>query len=262
MGSTRLLTIGTALVATLAGSVPAAAAPPPPPPKTALQTGMQFAAGPDETTPGGQVVLSGWAGIEGRDTGNAGRVEFRFRKTPADKAVVIGSTEAGSSGKFRYTTKATVSGEYTAHYKHRKLDITADGTDSLNVYVDRPVDRFLYSWTAENLSCLPTCSTAGPEQFVGTGPIKVKLTRECLRPQSGGRIGFTNDAANTYKAGAAGWRDFPNGEGPTEFELKPGITRGHFYLEWTSGAPASDMELTACNLAFSATQQHIERKYV
>jgi hypothetical protein len=262
VGSTRLLMIGTALVATLAGSAPAAAAPPPPPPKNEIQTGMQFAAGPAETTPGGRVVLSGWAGILGRDTGNAGRVDFSFRKTPADKPVPVGSTEAGSSGKFRYTTKATVSGEYMAHYKHQKRDITADGTDSLNVYVDRPVDRFLYSWTADSLSCLPTCTADGPEQFVSATPIKVKLTRECLRPKSGGRIGFTDDPANTYKAGAPGWRDFPNGEGPTEFELNPGITRGHFHLEWTSGPPASDAELTACNLSFSATQQHIERQYI
>jgi hypothetical protein len=260
VGSTRLLTIGTALVVALAGSAPAVAAPPPA--KTEIQTGMEFTAGPDETTPGGQVVLSGWAGIEGRTTGNAGRVEFFFRKKPTDPKVPIGTTEAGSSGKFRYTAKATVSGEYSAHYKHRKLAITADGTDSLNVYVDRPVDRFLYSWTAESLSCLPTCTAEGPEQFVSATPIKVKLTRECLRPKSGGRIGFTADPENAYTAGAPGWRDFPDGEGPTEFELNPGITRGHFYLEWTSGAPAGDAELTACNLSFSATQQHVERQYI
>ncbi|WP_433790409.1 hypothetical protein [Actinoplanes sp. CA-252034] len=261
MGSTRLLTIGTALVATLAGSAPAAAAPPPPP-KTEINTGMQFAAGPDETTPGGNVVLSGWAGIEGRTTGNAGRVEFHFRKKGSDEQVYVGATDAGSSGKFRFTTKATVSGEYNAHYRHRKMAITADGTDSLNVYVDRPVDRFLYSWRADALSCLPACVAQGPDQFVTAGPIKVELTRECLRPGSGGRIGFTADPANTYTAGAPGWRDFPDGEGPTRFELNPGLTRGHFHLEWTSGPAADDKELTSCNLAFSATQQHIERQYV
>ncbi|SFE77409.1 hypothetical protein SAMN05421541_103509 [Actinoplanes philippinensis] len=259
MSSTRLLTVGAAMVAAMAGSTPAAAAPPPPP---ELLTTMQFTAGPDEVAPGGKVVLSGQAGIEGRSTGNAGRVEFSFRKKGTTEEVSVGATDAGSSGKFRFTTKATVSGEYVAHYRHRTRDITADGTDSLNVYVDRPVDRFLYSWTAQALSCLPTCVAQGPDQFVTTGPIKVKLTRECLRPNSGGRIGFTADPANTYTAGAPGWRDFPNGEGPTDFELNPGITRGHFYLEWTSGPAADAKELTSCNLAFSATQQQTERQYI
>jgi hypothetical protein len=261
VGSTRLLTIGVALVATLAGSAPAAAAPPPP--KTEIVTDMRFQAGPAETTPGGRVVLSGWAGIVGRDTGNAGKVDFYFHgKKPQDKEVYVGSTEAGSSGKFRYTTKATVSGQYRAKYQHRTRDITADGTWGLNVYVDRHVDHFLYSWTADALSCLPACVAEGPDQFVSAGPIKVELTRQCLQPRSGGRIGFTDDDTNTYKAGAPGWRDFPEGEGPTEFELKPGITLGHFYLEWTSAPPAGDKELTSCNLSFSASQKRVQREYV
>lgn len=260
MGSARLLTVGAALTTALAGPVPATAAPPPP--KTEIQTGMRFSAGPDETTPGGRVVLSGWAGIEGRATGNAGRVEFYFRPKPAGPKVLVGTTEAGSSGRFRYLAKATVSGEYSAHYRHRKLDITADGTDSLNVYVEQPVDRFLYSWTAESLSCLPTCTADGPEQFVSAAPIKVQLTRECLRPRSGGRIGFSAGPGTEYRPGAPGWRDFPDGEGPTEFELNPGVTRGRFHLEWTSGAPAGDGELTSCNLSFTATQQHVERRYL
>ncbi|MFC4071258.1 hypothetical protein [Actinoplanes subglobosus] len=261
MGSTRVLTIGVALVATLTGSAPAAAAPPPP--KNEIVTDMEFKVGPAETTPGGRVVLSGWAGIVGKDTGNAGRVDFYFQgNKPEDKQVHLGSTQAGSSGKFRWTTAATVSGDYMAKYQHRTRDISADGFWGLKVYVDRPVDQFLYSWTADALSCLPKCTTEGPEQFISAGPIKVTLNRECLRPKSGGRIGFTADATNTYQPGAPGWRDFPEGEGPTEFELNPGITRGHFYLEWTSAAPASDNELTSCNLSFSASQKRTQREYI
>lgn len=261
MGNIRLLAAGalatgTAVIATLAGATPAGAAPVPQP-----ETNMEFAASPDETTPGAPVVLSGWAGFVGRDTGNAGKVDFWFRKGQKDPKVYLGSTRAGSSGKFRFPVRATGTGEYLAHYQHQKLPITADSTDHLTVYTNRPVDRMLYSWTATALSCLPSCRTTGPEQFISPGPVRVKLDRECLQPRSGGRIGFTGDPKNTFQAGDPGWRDFPQGEGPVEFELKPKATKGHFYLEWTS-APAPDGQLTSCNLSFTASQTDFHKDYV
>jgi hypothetical protein len=258
VGSTRLLAAGTALAAALTVATPAAAAPLADP---APVTSMEFTAAPDEVKPGATVVLSGWAGFVGRDTGNAGRVDFWFRKSPKDPKVPLGSTEAGSSGKFRHKIKATGSGEYGAQYRHRKLPVSASATDHLSVYTERAVDRMLYSWTATAMSCLPSCKAIGPEQFISAGPVKVKLTRECLQPKSGGRIGFTADPANVYKPGDPAWRDFPQGEGPTEFELEPGITRGHFHLEWTSAA-APEGELTSCNLSFTATQTDLQKDYV
>ncbi|MDI6101128.1 hypothetical protein QLQ12_21165 [Actinoplanes sp. NEAU-A12] len=260
MGSIRLraagaLATGTAMVATLAGATPAGAAPAPKP-----ATNMEFSASPNETTPGSPVVLSGWAGFIGRDTGNAGKVEFWFRKGEKDPKVYLGSTNASSSGKFRFPVRATATGQYVAHYQHQKQDVGADGTDHLDVYNNRAVDRMLYSWTATALSCLPSCKTTGPEQFISAGPVKVKLSRECLQPKSGGRIGFTDDPKNAFKAGEPGWREFPEGEGPVEFELKPKVTRGHFYLEWTS-APAPAGGLTSCNLSFTASQTDIHKDY-
>jgi hypothetical protein len=257
VGSTRLLAAGTVLAAALTGAAPAAAAPLIDPPKT----DMVLSAGTAEVKPGAPVVLSGWAGFLGRDTGNAGKIDFWFSKGATGPRVHVGSTEAGSSGNFRLKVKATASGQYQAEYTHRKQPVKAAGTAYLNVYTEQPVDRTLYGWSATTMPCLPSCKAVGPDQLISTGPIKVKLTRECLRPASGGRVGFTADPKNAFKAGDPGWRDFPKGEGPTEFELKPGVTRGHFYLEWTSTA-APEGQFTSCNLSFTATQTDAQKNYV
>jgi hypothetical protein len=257
VGSTRLLAAGTVLAAALTGAAPAAAAPLIDPPKT----DMVLSAGTAEVKPGAPVVLSGWAGFLGRDTGNAGKIDFWFSKGATGPRVHVGSTEAGSSGNFRLKVKATASGQYQAEYTHRKQPVKAAGTAYLNVYTEQPVDRMLYGWSATTMPCLPSCKAVGPDQLISTGPIKVKLTRECLRPASGGRVGFTADPKNAFKAGDPGWRDFPKGEGPTEFELKPGVTRGHFYLEWTSTA-APEGQFTSCNLSFTATQTDAQKNYV
>jgi hypothetical protein len=257
VGSTRLLAAGTVLAAALTGAAPAAAAPLADPPAT----NMVLSAGTAEVKPGATITLSGWAGFLGRDTGNAGKIDFFFRKGATGPRVRVGSTEAGSSGNFRLKVKATGSGEYAAEYRHRKQPVKANATAYLNVYTEQPVDRTLYGWSATTMPCLPSCKAVGPDQLIGTGPIKVKLTRECLQPTAGGRVGFTDDPANAFKADDPGWRDFPKGEGPAEFELKPGVARGHFYLEWTSTA-APEGEFTSCNLSFIATQTDVQKSYV
>jgi hypothetical protein len=257
VGSTRLLAAGTVLAAALTGAAPAAAAPLADPPAT----NMVLSAGTAEVKPGATITLSGWAGFLGRDTGNAGKIDFFFRKGATGPRVRVGSTEAGSSGNFRLKVKATGSGEYAAEYRHRKQPVKANATAYLNVYTEQPVDRTLYGWSATTMPCLPSCKAVGPDQLIGTGPIKVKLTRECLQPTAGGRVGFTDDPGNAFKADDPGWRDFPKGEGPAEFELKPGVARGHFYLEWTSTA-APEGEFTSCNLSFIATQTDVQKSYV
>ena len=256
VGSTRLLAAGTILAAALTGAAPAAAAPPADP-----ETDMVLSAGTAEVKPGTMITLSGWAGWLGRDTGNAGKVEFFFRKGATGPRVRIGTTEAASSGDFRLKVKATASGQYAAEYQHRKQPVKANGTAYLNVYTEKPVERTLFGWNAFTMSCLPACEAVGSEQLISPGPIKVKLTRECLQPTAGGRVGFTTDPKNAFKAGDPGWREFPKGEGPTEFELKPGITRGHFYLQWTSTA-APEGQFTSCNLSFLATQSDVQKDYV
>ncbi|GAA4966626.1 hypothetical protein GCM10025331_69040 [Actinoplanes utahensis] len=264
-----LAATGTALVAALAGATPAGAAPEPArtPAGTAApsartpETSIDFAAAPDETTVGAPVVLSGRAGLVGRGTGNAGTVRFWFRKGQQGPKVYLGSVAAGDSGAFRHTVKATATGEYLAEYRNSRQPILASGTDFLAVYTNRPVDRMLYTWTATRLSCLPSCRATGPEQFISPGPVQVKLNRDCLQPKSGGRIGFTSDPANTVTPGDPAWREFPDGEGPTTFELRPGVTKGHFHLEWTSG-PAPAGQLTACDISFTASQRSVSKDYV
>ncbi|MEU4619751.1 hypothetical protein AB0G04_07215 [Actinoplanes sp. NPDC023801] len=257
MGSTRLLAAGTVLAAALSGAAPAAAAPLADPPRT----DMMFSAGTAEVKPGTMITLSGWAGWIGRDTGNAGKVDFFFSKGTTGPRVRIGSTEAASSGEFRFRVKATASGQYAAEYQHRKQPVKASGTAYLNVYTEKPVTQTVFGWNAFTMPCLPACTAVGPDQLISPAPIKVKLTRECLQPTAGGRVGFTGDAKNTFKSGDPGWRDFPEGEGPVEFELKPGVTRGHFYLEWTS-TPAPKGGLTSCNLSLTATQTDLRKDYV
>lgn len=258
MGSTRLLAAGTALVATLADATPARAAAEPA--RTPV-TSMEFTASPDETAAGGPVVLSGRAGFAGRVTGNAGTVRFYFRKGQQGSKVYLGSAAAADSGHFRHTVRATATGEYLAEYRNHRQSALASATDFLAVYTNRPVDRMLYTWTATALSCLPACKATGPEQFISRGPVRVTLKRDCLQPKSGGRIGFTSDPANTFTPGDPGWREFPDGEGPTTFELKPGITKGHLHLEWTS-KPAPAGQLTSCNISLTAAQTTISKDYI
>ncbi|SDS14422.1 hypothetical protein [Actinoplanes derwentensis] len=268
MGSTRLLIAGVTLAMTLTGATPAAATPIAAP-ATGMVPGvapvpdpeMDFTVTPREATPGTTVVLSGVAGILDRNSGNAGRVDFYFLKAKKGTPVLLGSTTASSSGKFRWVTKATASGDYSAEYRHQKQEIVASASDYLTVYTHRVHDQMLYSWTASKLSCLPSCKTVGPEQFVDPAPVHVELTRDCLQPRSGGRIGFARDAKSAFTPGAPGWRDFPEGRGPASFDLNPGLTKGRFYFEWTS-APAPQGELTSCNLSFTASQKVLRKEYL
>ncbi|GAA1634113.1 hypothetical protein [Actinoplanes couchii] len=277
MGVSRWLVAGTTLAVSMAGATPAWAAPdPPPPPAVSEEPGaaadvpepepepqadIEFTAAPKETTPGATVVFTGVAGIIDRDSGNAGRVDFYFVRGQKGPRKFAGSATASNSGRFRWSTKATVSGDYIAEYRNRKLAIVANATEYLSVYTHRATDQKLYSWTAGKMSCLPACKTVGPEQFVDAAPIHVTLSRECLQPKSGGRIGFADSQQNAFKPGDPGWRDFPEGQGPAEFDLNPGLTRGRFYFEWTS-APAPAGELTQCNLSFTATQRIVRKVYL
>ncbi|WP_430784275.1 hypothetical protein [Actinoplanes sp. G11-F43] len=265
MRRARMLTAGAALAAVLTGTapvaVPAGSTPARADSGPAPEAAIEFAASPDETAVGSPVVLSGTAGFLDRAGGNDGRVDFYFVKGQKGPRTHVGSTTSNSSGTFRWVTRATATGDYVAEYRHRGTPATATAADFLAVYQNRRADQMLYSWTASKLSCLPSCRAVGPEQFVGPGPIRVTLSRECLQPRSGGRIGFTSDPKNVHRPGAPGWRDFPNGEGPAEFDLKPGITKGHFYFEWTS-APAPDGELTSCNLSFTASQKSTRKEYL
>ncbi|HWS31834.1 MAG TPA: hypothetical protein VN408_03715 [Actinoplanes sp.] len=256
MGGTRLLVTGAALAVTLAGAVPAHAAPDP----DAIPE-MMLEIAPKEVTPGTSVVISGVAGYLDRTSGNAGRVDFYFSKGQSGERTHLGSTSASSAGRFRWTTRATLSGDYSAEYRHLKQKISATATEALTVYTTRSADQMLYSWTASKLSCLPSCRATGPEQFVDPAPIHVELSHECLQPKSGGRIGFAADEATAFTPGGPGWRDFPEGKGPAEFDLKPGLTKGRFYFEWTS-APAPAGELTSCNLSFTASQKVIRKEYL
>ncbi|GGN42182.1 hypothetical protein FHR83_007277 [Actinoplanes campanulatus] len=264
MGNTRLLAAGGALAATMAVAVPVVTldrAVAVPAPARGPASGMEFSAPHDEVEAGTPIVLSGRAGYLNRATGNGGRVDIFFRKEQTAPKVYLGSVTAGSSGKFRFPTRANATGEYVAHYQHRKLAITADATDFLAVFTSRQVDRRLFSWTATNLSCLPTCKAVGPDQLISAGPVKVKLERKCLQPKSGGRIGFTADQKNAYRAGDLGWRDFPEGDGPTEFELKPTTVKGHFYLEWTSATPPQG-QFSSCDISFAVSQTSTDKNYV
>ncbi|MBO3744327.1 hypothetical protein [Actinoplanes flavus] len=264
MGNTRLLAAGGALAATLAVAAPVVTpnrAGALPAPARGPASGMEFSAPHGEVEAGTPIVLSGRAGYLDRATGNGGRVDIFFRKGQTAPKVFLGSAAAGSSGRFRFPTRANATGEYVAHYRHQKLAITADATDFLAVFTSRAVDRRLFSWTATNLSCLPTCKAVGPDQQIGAGPVKVKLERKCRQPKSGGRIGFTADQKNAYRAGDLGWRDFPKGDGPTEFELKPAATKGHFYLEWTSATPPEG-QLSSCDISFAVSQRTTEKEYV
>ncbi|MEV0899833.1 hypothetical protein [Actinoplanes sp. NPDC049802] len=264
MGSTRLLAAGGALAATLAVAAPVVTpdrAVAVPAPARGPVSGMEFAASHDEVAAGTPIVLRGRAGYLDRATGNGGRVDIYFRKGRTAPKVYLGSAVAGSSGRFRFPTRANASGDYVAHYRHRKLAITADATDFLAVYTSRQVDRMLFSWTATRLSCLPACKAAGPEQLISAAPVKVKLERACLQPGSGGRIGFTADPKNAFRAGDPGWRDFPKGDGPTDFELEPTATKGHFHLEWTSATPPEG-QLASCDISFTASQRSVDKNYV
>lgn len=259
MGGTRLLVTGAALAVTLAGAMPAQAAVAGPDPEPIPEMILEIAT--KEVTPGTSVVITGVAGYLDRTGGNAGRVDFYFTKGQSGVRTHLGSTGASSAGRFRWATKATVSGDYTAEYRHLKQEITATATEALTVYTTRTTDQMLYSWTASRLSCLPSCKTIGPEQFVDSAPIHVELSRECLQPKSGGRIGFAAGKANAFQPGSPAWRDFPEGRGPAAFDLKPGVTKGRFYFEWTS-APAPAGELTSCNLSFTASQKVLRREYL
>ncbi|MBG0562955.1 hypothetical protein [Actinoplanes aureus] len=248
MRGAHLFAATAALLAGLSGAAPARAADTP--------VTMTFAVAPDEVRQGSRIVLAGRAGFGNR--GNAGPVDLYFRKSENDPYVRLSSIAATSSGRFRTTLTARASGDYQAVYRGNKLRGPASGSDFLAVYTTSSTDRLVYSWSGTRLQCHPTCLATGPAQSAGPAPIRVTFKRTCAQPKSGGSLGFTADPANARKPGDRGWRDFPDGVGPTEFELTPPATGGHFHLRWSSPAGKD----TSCDLAFTAIQRHDQKRYL
>ncbi|WP_328477051.1 hypothetical protein OHA21_23520 [Actinoplanes sp. NBC_00393] len=217
---------------------------------------MTFAVAPDEAKQGSRITLSGRAGFG--SGGNAGPVDLYFRKSENDAYARIGTTNASSAGTFSTTLTARASGDYQAVYRGNKRRGTASASDYLAVYTTTTADLALYSWSGTRVQCHPSCTAAGPDQTLLPGPVRIRFKHTCAQPKSGGSLGFTADPKIIPKPGAPGWRDFPQGAGPTEFELTPPAPNGHFRLRWSSPAGKD----TTCDLAFSATQRNTQKRYL
>jgi hypothetical protein len=222
-------------------------------------TEMTFAVAPDAVQPGARITVAGTAGA-GR-TGNAGPVDVFFRKTEKDQYARVARLTAADSGRFGATLVASTSGDYQAVYRGNKLRGQASASDYLSVYTTRTVKRLIYSWSATGWQCRPVCRTHSPDVTLGTGPVHVSFQRDCGEARSGGSIGFTGDRWNRHEPGDPGWRDFPDGAGPVEFDLAPTGPAGHFYLTWTS-TQRERGQATLCNLKYTATQTATERRYL
>ncbi|BBH71327.1 hypothetical protein ACTI_80120 [Actinoplanes sp. OR16] len=214
-------------------------------------TEMTFAVSPDSVKAGSRITLAGVAGAG--SSGNAGVVDLYFRKGENDDYLRIGRLAAGDSGRFGTTMTANASGDYMAVYRGNKQRGTASGSDYVSVYTTRTIKRLVYAWSATNTQCHPVCRTHSPDVTLGTGPVHVSFQRDCGPTRSGGSLGFTDDPWNKHEPGDPGWREFPEGAGPTEFDLAPTAPAGHFYLTWSS-VQRERGQATLCNLSYRATQ--------
>ncbi|WP_229074068.1 hypothetical protein [Actinoplanes sp. DH11] len=224
-------------------------------------TEMVFAVSPDEVRQGSRITLSGKAGWG--DTGNAAPVDLYFRKTEKDRWARIGRVAADDAGRFRTTMIARTSGDYEAVYRGIKKNGRGSAymTDYLAVFTTRTVDRLVYTWQGTQLQCHPVCRAQSPELTLGRGPVHVSFRRDCGRTRSGGSLGFGADPWNRHAAGDPGWRDFPDGAGPTAFTLAPPKPAGHFYLTWSS-VQRERGQATVCDLGYTVTQTATEVAYV
>ncbi|GLY00041.1 hypothetical protein [Actinoplanes sp. NBRC 101535] len=217
---------------------------------------MMFDVAPGEVSRGSRVVLRGRAG--NGDEGNAGPVDLYFRRSAAEPWARAGTTTASGAGHFSATLTASESGDYQAVYRGNKTRGAAVASDYLAVFTTRLVTRMLFTWSGTRLQCRPACTATGPAQALGPGPVKVVFRRSCRQPGSGGSIGFAADPAAARIPGDPAWRDFPDGAGPTEFDLTPAASSGRFRLTWLS-TPGAD---TTCDLSFSAAQRSTEKLYL
>ncbi|MBB2944123.1 hypothetical protein FB565_003852 [Actinoplanes lutulentus] len=222
-------------------------------------TEMTFAVSPDAVTKGSRITLAGEAGAG--DSGNAGPVDLYFRKSEDDAYARIGRIAASATGRFSTTLTATTSGDYQAVYRGNKKRGEASGSDYLAVYTTRTVKRLIYTWKATNMQCAPVCRAHSPELTLGQGPVHLSFQRDCGQTRSGGSLGFTPDPWNKHEPGDPGWRDFPDGAGPAEFDLAPTKPAGHFYVTWSSVAREPGQP-TRCQLSYTATQTATEIAYV
>ncbi|MEU4695391.1 hypothetical protein [Actinoplanes sp. NPDC023714] len=250
---------GTSLIAAaavLAAGMPGA---PQAPAARGPLTEMTFAVAPDSVRAGSRITLGGVAGAGRR--GNAGAVDLFFRKTEDDPYARIGRLAANDAGRFGTTLTASASGDYLAVYRGNRQRGIASASDYVSVYTTRTVKRLIYSWSATNQQCHPVCRTQSPDVTLGTGPVHVSFQRDCGPTRSGGSLGFTKDPWNKHAPGDPGWRDFPDGAGPVEFDLAPTAPAGHFYLTWSS-VQRERGQATLCNLSYRATQDTTQITYV
>jgi hypothetical protein len=257
MRRTHLLATAATIVAWVAAAGAAVAVPAPAAADQPVTT-MSVAIAPLEVKQGSRFTLSGRAGYG--DSGNAAPVDLYFRKSEADAEpyVRIATVGASSSGRFRATLTAKTSGHYYAFYRGNGKRGFGSASDYLAAYTSTIADRTVYTWSGTRLQCHPQCVTTGPVQKLGAAPVRVTFERECARAKSGGGLGFIADPETPPTKGDPGWRDFPEGAGPTGFELAPAVREGRFHLRWSSPAGAG----AGCDLTFTATQRSEHKQYV
>lgn len=252
MRISRLITVAGVLVATVLAGSPAQAAKPKP-------VKMTFSVAPETSSPGADVTLSGKAARGAK--GNAGTVEFYFRKDGTNRYALVGSTRAGKTGTFSATVKASVSGTYKAVYRGNKKRKSATRYDTLDVYKTTTTTKTVWSHTSGEVDCLApepnACRVVSEDLTIDEGPLMVNFKRDCDQPKGGATLGFTDSPTNTPPEGAAwpaspGWRHFSYMMGPTDFDLAPAVTRGHFFVNVNSGRywPGAGM----CRFSVTATQ--------
>ncbi|WP_328460523.1 hypothetical protein OHA21_30040 [Actinoplanes sp. NBC_00393] len=250
----HLITVAGVLIATVLAGSPAQAAPKP------KAVTMTFSASPAGVAPGAQVVLSGKAARGAK--GNAGIVDLYFRKDNVRNYSRIGSVRATAAGKFSRTVKATFSGTYKAVYRGNSKRKPATRFDGLAVYKTTTTTETVWSHESGEVDCLApkpnACQVVSDDITIADGPLMVHFTKGCDQPKSGAAVAFTDSPTNTRPDGAAypaspGWRLFPYGVGPADFDLAPDVTHGHFFINVNSSAyyPGPGM----CRFSFTATQE-------
>ncbi len=147
---------------------------------------------------------------------------------------------AAGSGTFRRTVEATYSGTYKAVYRGNEHRKPATRDDGLAVHVTETVTRTVFSHASGEVDCFAEsqpCFVQSAETTIADGPLMVTFHATCRQPKSGRAVAaFTDSPDNTpppFAAGypaSPGWRHFPYGMGPGEFDLAPDITHGHFVV--------------------------------
>jgi hypothetical protein len=231
-------------------------------PKAAVA--MTFSATPDPVAVGKTITLSGRAAAG--KTGNAGTVEFYFRKDRSPRYTRVATTSAAANGTFSRAAKATASGTYVAVYRGNKYRKSASRADHASVFTTRTTTKTVWQYSGTDVECGPAtngCHIFSGDLEIQPGPLNVSFLAQCTQPAPSLMMGFTDDPTNTAPEpnqgpyAAPGWRWWPIG-GATggEFDLAPAITQGHFYVHaLVKPAFGPAHPTTTCTMSVTATQQ-------